>query len=146
MKTHPSTRLTRYLAQAQPGTQPGSPTEYIVRGGARLGLADLDVLRKLLPQVGRKADRLTDSVRLRRRLDVLALFLQESEGRALTPLVRECAFVLYYFLKGYDFIPDSIPDVGLVDDALLVETACNRNLLALRTHWDAHRRIWPENI
>ena len=100
----------------------------------------------MLPQVSKKVDRITDSVRLRRRLRVLVLFIQESAGRTLSVPVRECAFVLYYFLKGYDYIPDCIPEVGLVDDALLVETACNRNLLALRTHWDAHQRVWPENI
>ena len=47
-------------------------------------------------------------------------------------------------LKGYDLIPDSIPKIGLLDDALLVDTALHRNEDALRSHWAAKRRVFPE--
>ena len=145
MNTTPSASLGRYLSQ-KAGTGPQtSPTKYIVDGAACVSANDLTGLRGLLPQVRKKAGLITDSVRLRRRLELFVLFFQESQPQGNTPERREIAFVLYYFLKGYDLIPDSIPEIGLLDDALLVETVFNRNQHALRSHWTVRERPWPEN-
>jgi uncharacterized membrane protein YkvA (DUF1232 family) len=143
MNTTPTPLLGRYLShKAGTGTQ-ASPTHYITQGAACVSADDLSGLRDLLPQVSKKAGRIADSARLRRRLELLGLFFKETEGD--TPERKETAFVLYYFLKGYDLIPDSIPEIGLLDDALIVETVFTRNRHALQSHWAAKGRPWPEN-
>ncbi|MDI1320050.1 MAG: DUF1232 domain-containing protein [bacterium] len=145
MKTSPSAPLSRYLS-LQPDTgKPRNPTNYLVDGAACVNTDDLSGLHRLLPQVRKKTAAITDSDRLRRRLVVLADYYQESSAGD-SPVRREIAFVLYYFLKGYDLIPDSIPEIGLLDDALLVESVLRRNQHALSSHWTARGRDWPEIV
>lgn len=145
MKTLPSAALGRYLSQKPGAGTPTSPTAYVANGADTVTPSDLTGLRQLLPQVRKKAAAITDSARLRERVELLSRFFEESAATGGTPERRETAFVLFYFLKGYDLIPDTLPEIGLLDDALLVETVYNRNLLALRTHWAAQGRPWPEN-
>ena len=146
MKSTPSAPLSRYLSEKSRTGRPPNPTAYLKEGADLVGSDDLTGLRKLLPQVKTKSGKITDSARLRRRIDLLALFFQETHPQGDTAERREIAFVLFYFLKGYDMIPDSIPKIGLLDDALLVDTVLHRNQLTVRTHWAAHQRAWPENI
>lgn len=146
MKTTPSADLSRYLSQKNPAGLPPNSTAFVTQGADLVRPADLAGLVRLLPQVRRKAAGITDSERLRRRIELLASYFQETRPLGNTAERREIAFVLFYFLKGYDLIPDSIPQIGLVDDALLVETAINRNLAALRTHWAQTERAVPENL
>lgn len=145
MKTIPSAALGRYLSRKPGASTQTSPTAYVANGADTVTPSDLAGLRQLLPQIRKKTAAITDSARLRQRLDFLVRYFEESAASGGTPERRETAFVLFYFLKGYDLIPDSLPKIGLLDDALLVETVYNRNLLALRTHWAAQGRPWPEN-
>jgi len=145
MKTTPSTPLRQFLLQHAGAGQSLSPTRYLVAGTACLGAEDLAGLHRLLQQIRAKAAAITSSARLRRRLELLARFFEESPVAGAGEAERESAFVLYYFLKGYDLIPDSVPEIGLVDDALLVETVLQRHQAALRSHWAARSRTWPEN-
>ena len=144
MKTIPSAALGRYLSQKPGAGHHTSPTTYVVNGADAVTPADLAGLRQLLPQVRKKAGQITDSTRFRQRLELLVRYFKETAASGSTPERREIAFALYYFLKGYDLIPDSIPEIGLLDDALLVETVYHRNQLALRSHWAAQGRPWPE--
>ncbi len=146
MKTTPSIPLSRYLSQKARTGRPSNPTAYITEGAELVSPADLTGLVGLLPQVSQKAAGITDSERLRRRIDLLVAYVRETQPLGGTAERREIAFVLYYFLKGFDLIPDSIPQIGLLDDALLVETALNRNQAALRAHWAARQRAFPENL
>ena len=145
MKTTPSAPLSRYLSLKPVTGRPQNPTSYLLAGAACVNAGDLTGLRKLLPQVRKKSAAITDSMRLRRRLEVLADYFKETPAGD-SPVRREVAFVLYYFLKGYDLIPDSIPEIGLLDDALLVESVLLRNQHELRSHCTARGRDWPENI
>jgi len=145
MKVTPAASLSRYLSLKTRTGRQTSPTNYLVNGAACVSADDLIGLSGLLPQVRKKTGLITDSLRLCRRLELLVMFFQESQPQGDTPERREIAFVLYYFLKGYDLIPDSIPEIGLLDDALLVETVFCRNQYALESHWAAQRRPWPEN-
>jgi uncharacterized membrane protein YkvA (DUF1232 family) len=150
MTSHPkpaalSPALTDYLVKTAANGHRGL-SAYIAQGAERVSDADLTALRQLLPQVGKKTVKEVTSVRLRQRLDALGMFIHESNHQSETAAVRECAFVLHYFLHGRDLIPDDTPEVGLLDDALLVETAFNRNSLALRGHWEERQRPWPENL
>lgn len=106
--------------------------------------SDLAGLRRLLPQIHKKLSGVTDSARFRERVERLVQYFDETAALGGTAERREIAFVLFYFLKGYDLIPDTLPEIGLLDDALLVETAFHRNQLALRSHWATQGRPWPE--
>lgn len=138
--------LSRYLRRAAAGGFCASPTAYVEQGAEHVTVQALAALRKLLPQLRRKAEAIRDSALLHRRLGLLLQYLEEtSTQRGQPPPVRrEIGFVLYYFLKGYDLIPDTVPEIGLVDDALLVETVLRRHQATLRTHWLDRRRTWPE--
>ena len=139
-----SSSLGQYFTLMIGAGRQSSPTEHVTGGADCINAADLAGIRSLLPQVAAKAAGIKESGRLRQRVEILASFLQESPVTANSPAHREAAFVLYYFLKGFDLIPDSIPDIGLLDDSLLVETVLQRNLHELRSHWMERGRVWPE--
>lgn len=141
-----SAPLAHYFSLMVGAGQYSSPTTHVTGGADCISTADLTGLRALLPQVLVKAAGIRDSERLRRRVELLASFLQETPVSADAVAQREAAFVLYYFLKGFDLIPDSIPEIGLMDDALLVETAFRRNAHELRAHWAARGRAWTEDV
>lgn len=145
MKSTPSPELSRYLAQKPGAGHHTSPTNYVLQGADSVQPSDLAGLTTLLPQVREKAGRIKDSVRLRLRLQLLARYYEEAPAGSDPSARREIAFVFFYFLKGYDLIPDSLPEVGLLDDALLVETVFRRNLHTLESHWAARQRPWPED-
>jgi uncharacterized membrane protein YkvA (DUF1232 family) len=125
-----------------------SMAAYVERGGALVTPRALVALRALRRQNHAKIAGLEMESRLRNRLEVLALFHDElsEEGGALTVAVRETAFALLYFHAGVDRIPDSIPEIGLLDDALIVQTVLQRHAAALRAHWLRHGRTWPAEL
>lgn len=143
MKSTPSPELSRYLAQKPGAGHQPSPTHYVVQGAASVQASDLALLADLLPQVRAKAARIKDSARLRLRLELLSQYYAEAPVRSDPSAQRETAFVLHYFLRGRDLIPDSLPEIGLLDDALLVETVFRRNRHTLEAHWAARSRPWP---
>lgn len=146
MSSTPSPSLSRYLSEnCRTGHLPNL-SAYITDGVANVTADDLTGLRPLLPQVRSKAVKITDSMRLRRRLELLATYFEETAAQGATTERRETAFVLYYFLKGFDLIPDTTPEVGLLDDALLVETVLRRNQATLHGHWISQKRPWPNDV
>ena len=144
MHEHLSSPLGHYFSKMLGAGAASSPTDHVALGADCVSQADLASLQVLLPEARLKASTLAASSRLRQRVEVLAGFVEETPAAARTVGQRESAFVLYYFLKGQDLIPDHIPEIGLLDDALLVETAFYRNLHELRSHWAAQGRPWPE--
>jgi uncharacterized membrane protein YkvA (DUF1232 family) len=138
--------LDHYLAtMASPGRE-ATPSSHLERGSAIVTPADVERLRRMFPALRSKAARITDSDVLARRINLLIQYVQETPTGELTPALREAAFALFYFLKGFDLIPDAVPHVGLLDDAMLVETTLQRNAHEFRAHWAARRRVWPESI
>ena len=82
-------------------------------------ITDLPVLRKRLTKLPLKAHpNLSDQ------LEFLCLFVEERVVRRGSDLaekpVAEAAFALLYFQRAIDLIPDPIPDMGLLDDAIIV--------------------------
>jgi hypothetical protein len=134
--------LNHYFRQMLSAKQPGSLSKHVARGAECVSAGDLVGLHGLLPDVMIKAALITASPRV----ELLAAFMMESPPTANSPAHREVAFVLFYFLKGQDLIPDSLPEIGLLDDALLVEAAMQRNLLALQSHRADRGQSWPDNI
>jgi uncharacterized membrane protein YkvA (DUF1232 family) len=136
--------LDRYLV-THSAAHLTSTAAYVEGGGALVTRHAPTGLQALRPALRAKIARLPDATPLRTRLELLALFLEEvsTERAALTPAIREAAFALLYFLKGFDRIPDAVPEVGLLDDALVVQTVLERHATAMRAHWLRHRRRWP---
>jgi uncharacterized membrane protein YkvA (DUF1232 family) len=125
-----------------------SMSAYVERGGALVTPHTLVVLRALRRQNHAKIAGLESESRLRKRLEVLARFLDEwsEEDGAPTVAVRESAFALLYFSTGFDHIPDSIPETGLVCDALIVQTVLQRYATALRAHELRYGRAWSGDL
>lgn len=138
--------LDHYLSTLGAPGREGTPSVHLERGAACVQPADFDRLRRMLPALRSKAARITDSTVLPRRLDVLMQFVAETTAGGTSPALRETAFALFYFLKGCDLIPDTVPQIGLLDDALLVETVFRRHAPELRAHWVDRGRIWAENF
>ncbi len=138
-----SSPLSRYLADmSRPGRE-ATPSQHLERGAACVCDEDRVALGRLRPALAAKLAGVGDSARLKERIGLLLRFLEEAPADPGSAAQREAAFAVFYFLKGFDLIPDSLPGVGLLDDAMLVETALRRNEHELREHWTARGRAWP---
>ncbi|PAW68060.1 MAG: hypothetical protein B9S34_03595 [Opitutia bacterium Tous-C1TDCM] len=122
--------------------------EYLERGSALVTPDAIQGLRRLRPALQAKIARIDSSDHLRQRLDLLALYFDEAcrDGTTGTPPHCDVTFALLYFLKGFDRIPDSVPEIGLLDDALIVQTVLQRHATTLRAHWLRQRRSWPAEL
>jgi uncharacterized membrane protein YkvA (DUF1232 family) len=139
--------LDRYLSTNAPGDI-ASVAAYIDRGATLIDDAAVQALQTLRLPLHAKIEQLSESVHLRRRLELLATFFEEAsrDGLMGTPAHRHTAFALLYFLKGHDRIPDTVPEVGLLDDALIVQIVLQRHATALRVHWLKRRRVWSSEL
>lgn len=136
--------LNRYLSSAFDGTI-ASTAGYVERGAALVDAVAIAALQSLRASLHAKIDGIADSGALRNRLELLAQFFEEAsvDGQHGTPIHRDVTFALLYFLKGFDRVPDTIPEVGLLDDAMIVQLVFERHEVALRAHWTRRRRAWP---
>lgn len=139
--------LNRHLS-ANSSDDLASVAAYTERGAELVSPEAIAALRRLRPQLRAKIEALEDSLHLRRRLELLALYFDEAaaDGHTGTPAHREAAFALIYFLKGFDRIPDTVPEIGLLDDAMIVQLVLQRNAATLRAHWLRRRRSWPAEL
>ena len=92
-------------------------------------------LRKLLEQAARKSERFYDS--LVPCWETLQIFLRMIQatltGRYTAPLaaVSMAVAAIIYFVSPFDMITDSIPVLGLVDDACVIASVARSNLTTL---------------
>jgi uncharacterized membrane protein YkvA (DUF1232 family) len=141
------THLERYFSTAAPGDL-ASVAAYIDRGATLIDAAAVHALQRRRLPLHAKIEQLEESAHLRRRLELLATFFAEAsrDGSTGTPAHREAAFALLYFLTGHDRVPDTVPEVGLLDDALIVQIVLQRHATTLRAHWLRRRRLWPSEL
>ena len=146
-RAHIPDALNNYLRDSN-GSSATDLITFLERGGALMQPGTLSAVDNLLDEIRTKAQTIEGSERLRRRVQALILFFEEARrsGTAAAQSQKEVAFALLYFLKGYDRIPDSIPEIGLLDDAIVVETVLERHRAAFRTHWESRGRRWEENL
>ncbi|MGA8657151.1 MAG: YkvA family protein [Chthoniobacterales bacterium] len=111
--------------------------EYIEDQGQDVNATDLCVLGAF---TGRLLEKLTeanpnDYPGLREAVHVIIRVLESAVAQqAKDPLPRwlaETGFAAGYFLKRYDLIPDHLPEIGLADDALILQRVVVRNQLEL---------------
>ena len=58
-------------------------------------------------------------------------------------MVGEAAFALLYFQRASDLIPDSIPGMGLLDDAMIVRIVLGRNEQVFKFNPHGDKLSWP---
>jgi uncharacterized membrane protein YkvA (DUF1232 family) len=125
-----------------------SISRYLERGGDIVDSRAQEVMHRLLPALGEKMAEAGDSTVLTANIQALELYFRECHAgrQPLTPALRETTFALLYFIKGFDRIPDSVPEVGFLDDALVAQTVIQRHRAALRAHWLRRGRTWPAEL
>ena len=139
--------LDRHLAAHGAG-EITSTSVYIDQGGELVTAEAIAGLRALRDPLHRKIRGLELGSRLRRRLEILASYFDEARPRsgAGDTAFREVTFALFYFLKGFDRIPDTIPEVGLLDDAMIVQFVFERHSVPLRAQALRSGRAWPVDL
>jgi uncharacterized membrane protein YkvA (DUF1232 family) len=121
--------------------------EYIENQRKGINSTDLRVLRTF---AGRLLDKLKESNArehpgLSEAVHVLVQVLESpSVQRAKDPLpawLAEVAFAAGYLLKRFDLIPDHVAEIGLVDDALILQRVVERNRSALDRSFAEENRL-----
>lgn len=139
--------LNRHLSANSHDDLPGI-ARYVDEGAALVTPDAISALQARRPAVYAKIEGLDVSSHLRRRIELLTIYFDETghDGAPDSEAQRDTTFALLYFLKGFDRIPDTVPEVGLLDDAMIVQTVVQRHATTLRAHWLRHGRTWPAEL
>lgn len=140
------TPLDRYLSHSDPAL--AGIAIYIDRGVELVTPVAIEALRRLRLPLQAKVKALVEPGYLRHRLELLMTYFAEAcrDGHAGIPAHRDAAFALLYFLKRFDRVPDSVPEVGLLDDALSIQIVVQRHSATLRVHGLRHHRTWAADL
>ena len=102
-------------------------------------IADLPALRERFAKISTQTyPYLADQLQFLS-LVVEELIVQDPAGE----IVGEAAFALLYFQRATDLIPDSIPGMGLLDDAMIVRIVLGRHEHAFKSRSHAYNLSWP---
>ncbi|HZC36964.1 MAG TPA: YkvA family protein [Chthoniobacterales bacterium] len=125
-------------------------TGFIRSQADALSLTDLDRMVVDLPALGDRLAEIPSQTYpyLREQLAFLSLFVAEQVGGRSPDLaeqpVAEAAFALLYFQRAIDLIPDAIPGIGMLDDAMIVAKVLRRQEHAFKQSSHAYMLCWPE--
>jgi uncharacterized membrane protein YkvA (DUF1232 family) len=125
-------------------------TDFIRCQASSLSVADLDRLIADLPALRERFAKIPAQTYpyLSDQLEFLYRFVEEQvvgRNRDLAEeAVAEAAFALLYFQRATDLIPDSIPDMGLSDDSMIVSIVLRRQEHAFKRSSHGHLLRWPE--
>jgi uncharacterized membrane protein YkvA (DUF1232 family) len=122
-------------------------TGFIQSQARALSLADLNRLVIDLPALRERLAKMPSETYLSDQLEFLCLFVEEQiVGRnrdAAEEPMAEAALALLYFQRSTDLIPDSIPGMGLLDDAIIVRIVLGRHEHAFKASSHAYKLSWP---
>jgi uncharacterized membrane protein YkvA (DUF1232 family) len=125
-------------------------TNFIRSQAGALSLADLERLMIDLPAVRERFVKipLQTYPYLADQLEFLCLFVEEQVVRRNPDLaeepVAEAAFALLYYQWSTDLIPDSIPNLGVLDDAMIVSMVLRGQERAFKRSSYSYMLRWPE--
>ena len=124
-------------------------TDFIRCQASSLSVADLDRLIADLPALRERFAKIPAQTYpyLSDQLELLYRFVEEQvvgRNRDLAEeAVAEAAFALLYFQNPTDLIPDSIPGMGLLDDAMIVSMVLRRHEHAFKRSSHSYKLHWP---
>ena len=123
--------------------------DFIQSQAQALSPAELEQLAADLPAVRERLAKIPSHTYpyLSHQLEFLSLVLEDHiHGPNLDPaeqMVSEAAFALLYFQRATDLIPDLIPGMGLLDDAVVVSMVLRRHEYAFKRSSHAYKLRWP---
>jgi len=126
-----------------------SLTNFIQSQACGLSPAGLDRLIVDLPVLRERSTKIPSQTYpyLFDQLEFLSLVVKDRVAglnRDLTAqTVAEAAFALLYFQNPTDLIPDSIPGMGLLDDAMIVSMVLRRHEHAFKRSSHSYKLHWP---
>jgi uncharacterized membrane protein YkvA (DUF1232 family) len=120
--------------------------DFIQSQARALSLAELDRLTADLPALRERFAKIPEQTYpyLADQLQFLSLVVEDQVVRdPAGEMVGEAAFALLYFRRASDLIPDSIPGMGLLDDAMIVRIVLGRHEPALKFSPHSDKLSWP---
>ena len=119
--------------------------DFIRSQSRALSLADLDQLAGDLPALRERFAKIPAHTYpyLADQLQFLSLVVEDQVVRdPAGEMVGEAAFALLYFQRATDLIPDSIPGMGLLDDAMIVRIVLGRHEHAFKSSSHSYNLSW----
>ena len=120
--------------------------DFIQSQARALSLAELDRLTADLPALRERFTTIPAQTYpyLGDQLQFLSLLVEDQVVRdPAGQVVGEAAFALLYFQYATDLIPDSIPGIGLLDDAMIVRIVLGRHEQAFKSSPHGYKLSWP---
>ena len=123
--------------------------DFVQSQASVLSVADLNRLIADLPALRKRFTTIPSQTYpyLSDYLEFLSLVVKDevagTNRDSISQTVSEAAFALLYFQTATDLIPDSIPDMGLLDDAMIVSLVLRRHEDAFKRSSHAHKLHWP---
>jgi uncharacterized membrane protein YkvA (DUF1232 family) len=120
--------------------------EFIQSQACALSLAELDRLTADLPALRERFATIPAQTYpyLAEQLQFLSVAVEDQVVRdPAGQIVGEAAFALLYFKRATDLIPDSIPGMGLLDDAMMVRIVLGRHEQAFKSSSHGYKLSWP---
>jgi uncharacterized membrane protein YkvA (DUF1232 family) len=124
----------------------GELVDFIQSQARALSVAELRQLTADLPALRERFAKIPAQTYplLADQLQFLSLVVEDEVVRdPAGEMVGEAAFALLYFQRATDLIPDSIPGLGLLDDAMIVRFVLGRHERALKLSPYSHKLSWP---
>jgi uncharacterized membrane protein YkvA (DUF1232 family) len=119
---------------------------FIDRQARAVSIAEINRLIVDLPMLRKRFAKIPVETypHLADQLQFLSLVVREQVARdPAGEIVGEAAFALLYFQRAADLIPDSIPGMGLLDDAMIVRIVLGRHEQAFRFSPHGYKLSWP---
>jgi uncharacterized membrane protein YkvA (DUF1232 family) len=123
--------------------------DFVQSQASALSVADLNRLIADLPALRERCTTIPSQTYpyLSDHLEFLSLVVKDQvtgpNRDPTSPTVSEAAFALLYFQIATDLIPDPIPGMGLLDDAMIVSLVLRRHQDAFKRSSHAYKLHWP---